>query len=217
MKKRNYKRKRKRYSRGYKLTLNKSPMPIKFTTVLRYNDQLTVTGSTGFAGVKVFSANGLYDPNITDSGHQPRGFDEIMPLYDHFVVSACKVKVEYTNTETATPVTAFIAVRDDSAVETAPNNYYEHEGCKTYPLGIANGNSTHVLSHYCNIKSFLGRGNVMSDPELKGSAAANPTEQAFFHIGVAATNQSSSVSTRINVFLEYIVTFIEPKRSIGQS
>ena len=31
-------------------------------------------------------ANGLYDPQVSTGGHQPRGFDEFMTTYDMYTV-----------------------------------------------------------------------------------------------------------------------------------
>ncbi len=60
---------------------NKAPLPNSFYTKLRYTDSLTVQHSFGNAGTYIFRANDCYDPDLTSTGHQPRGFDQFMSLY----------------------------------------------------------------------------------------------------------------------------------------
>ncbi len=86
--KRRYKRRRRRRRRrarpnfGSKSILG-NRLPIKF----KYQTSGTLNpGVAGVAAIQVMTANGLYDPDITGVGHQPRGFDQIMALYNHYTV-----------------------------------------------------------------------------------------------------------------------------------
>ncbi len=54
---------------------------------LRYCDRLEIDpGASSALGEHFFSCVGLFDPDITGTGHQPMGFDQYMALYDHYQV-----------------------------------------------------------------------------------------------------------------------------------
>ena len=58
---------------------NGGPWPLKKTCQLVYSDQINVGINTG-RGLWTFTANGLYDPDITD-GAPALYFDQLMELY----------------------------------------------------------------------------------------------------------------------------------------
>jgi len=85
----------------YKLN---TPMPSTFPTRLRYFSVFTLNpGAAGSAGVQVFSANGLYDPDITSTGHQPRGFDQSSAMYKTFQVIKRMITVWFSRSFCAAP------------------------------------------------------------------------------------------------------------------
>lgn len=193
-----------------------APLPQILTCKMLYCDNITLSPTTGATATNLFSANGLYDPNVTAVGHQPRGYDQIQPLYDHYVVMGCKIRVDFQSTNTSVPMTAFVCVRDDTTTSASVNNYLELQGCKSASLGTIYGDASKTISHYCTPHKFLGRKSPMSDPQLKGSASANPTEELLYHVGVAATDFASTSSCVAQVYLEYLCKFIEPK-DVAQS
>jgi hypothetical protein len=70
-----------------RMIIYKAPIPNKFATKLRYSESVNIDPSLGgVPGVHVFNASSCYDPNTTGIGHQPRGFDQWMAMFDHFTV-----------------------------------------------------------------------------------------------------------------------------------
>ncbi len=186
---------------------------------LRYSANITVTSAAVYEGVgtHVFSANGAYDPDITGAGSQPRGFDELMALYDHYTVTASRVKVRYTNTATSRPYVG-IAVRDTPSAIPDAKTLFESSDTKITDklLGrLSEGNESCAMSHNVNVGNFLGRKSVMSDPELKGSAASNPAEQVYYHINCVNMANSSSSAVDAIVTLEYDIVLHEPKTPLA--
>ena len=204
--KRRYRRKRSSIVR-----YRKSPVPMRFPTKMRYNDQITLNSGSGTADSVVIHGNSLYDPITAVGGHQPRGFDQLMALYDHFVVIGSKITVSFQATSTSANVYVGIAIRDSTTKTTDFNDYMEGGSVVSKPLALIGATPT-VLSIATSPRKFLGRSKVMSDPELKGSAAANPAEGYYYHIFCASSNASSdpaAVDVVLNV--DYSAVFIEPK------
>lgn len=214
-------RKRKRYAkkkrgsyRRKKAVIRKSPMPTKFVTKMRYCERFTVDPTTGgLAAAYVFRANGLYDPNMTGTGHQPRGFDQLMAMYDHFVVLGSKITVTFNlwNTEAYNCVVG-ICLKDQATTQADANNYLEAGDNSYRAISTKTGQAT-ITKTFNN--KFLGRSSPLSDPQLKGSTTADPTELAFFHVwGSPAVGTSNPSAIDCVCQIDYIVALIEPKTPV---
>jgi len=164
-------------------------------------------------GVYVLSLNGLYDPDATGSGHQPRGFDQLLALYDHYVVLEAKARISFANNSAANPCIAFAAVRDNTTTATTTTNYME-SGNTVFRSLSSDGASNSVanIDITVNPNRFLGRRDPMSDPELKGSLTSNPSEGAWLHVGAYSCDLYTTCAVSLQVVMEYTVRLIEPKQ-----
>jgi hypothetical protein len=173
---------------------------------------ITLQSTLSSPGVHVFSCNGLFDPDVTGTGHQPRGFDQLMQFYDHYVVTKARLTVQFFNNSTTVPAMVFVTVRDNSSPSASYLDYLESAITKRKQLGIETTSSaTQSISYEVDVGNFLGRASVLSDPQLKGGDTVNPTEGCSFHIGAFSPDLFTTSSVSIIVTLEYDVTLIEPK------
>lgn len=173
---------------------------------------ISLVSAAANPGVYIFSCNGLFDPDVTGTGHQPRGFDQLMLFYDHYVVQKAKITVRFFNASASTPAVAFITVRDNSVKSTNALDYLESSITKSTSLsveGSSSGNKT--LEYFVDVGRFLGRSDTMSDPQLKGGATSNPSEGCSFHVGAYTPDLFTASSVQIQVVVEYQLTLIEPK------
>lgn len=206
--------KRSRSKSNDQLVFRRSPLPFKFPAKLKYEEVFSIDPSVGGVAVNVFSANGIYDPNVTGSGHQPRGYDQIQALYDHYVVIGSKILVKFMGSNGNTnALTCFVAVRDSVSLESTLNNYVEGTKCFHRNIVQTTGSTEKaIIKSTFSPKRFLGRSKVMADPNLKGNASSNPSEGAFFHVGAGAVSLGVEPSAILcQVFIEYLCIFIEPK------
>lgn len=67
---------------------------MKIFRKLKYSTDIQLNATAASIDVHVFSANGLYDPDVTSTGNQPRLFDQYMALYNHYTVVAAAISVE---------------------------------------------------------------------------------------------------------------------------
>jgi len=189
------------------------PLAKSLRTQVRYAQRgLSVNGPAGgLATAHVYSVNGLYDPDITGAGHQPIGFDQLMALYDHYTVHGAKITIDSTNDDNTNPYLIGIAVRDDATVETDPSALVEN-GNIDYRLLTPSGTGSSMktrITMYCDVAKFLGRKSVLSDPDCKGTSAANPTEGVFFHIVAWTLGAIDGGNVTSQVTIDYDVTFHE--------
>lgn len=205
---------KKKYNKKYKRYRAPSTALLgnKRLVKLKYHEQLQMNpGIAGIPATYVFSANGCYDPNITGAGHQPRGFDQMMSLYNHYTVIKSKIIVTWMKggSQTTSVITA-ISLRDSNTVESSMQDYIESRNTTYGPLAGA-GNATKVLKKNFSAKNFLGRPHPLSEDDLRGNAVNNPVEEAYFHLVVAPTYGVDTAAVDLNVLIEYIVMLTEPK------
>lgn len=191
------------------------PLSTGYKARLRYCTPLALNCSVGTTVAYVFSANGLYDPDITGSGHQPYGFDQLMAMYNHYTVISSKCQVRWYN-NTNFPVNCGIALRDDSSGVngTAISQILETPGTVSRMLGAsASQDSAGAVSKGFSCRRFFTRRTpIIEDANLRGTAAANPTEQAYFHV-FATPNLDTDDPPQITgtVVIDFIAWFTEPK------
>lgn len=186
--------------------------------MLYYDNQLSLTPLIGGSAVGfVFSANGMFDPNITGTGHQPMGFDQLMAFYEQYHVTNCVMTVRVNAYATTTPLTFAVYLSADTTVLTSPGVIMENGLCRSVVTEAASGaySHTHTLTLNCDVLKFFNRDRhaMINDHDLAGSAAANPAEQAYFIItawqGFALT---TSQTVTFEVLLAYDAWFTEPRK-----
>jgi len=194
-------------------------LSVKHRSKLIYNDNRQLTFSAAAANAYVFSANGLFDPDITGTGHQPMGFDQLMALYEHYTTTNAKITVNFVNESATENAYVGIAIFPSDTVETGYTKLVENGLLKRGWVAAKDGNpkSQCVLSSACKISKINGRaGNIVGDDLYRGDSASNPSEQTYFHIFGYNVATVSSCTIRFDVILEYDATFTEP-RKLAQS
>lgn len=208
---------RRKYRRYKKLTPSTAsgPLAVKLKANMVYSDTMTLNpGLAGAAAGYNFSCNGLYDPNITGIGHQPRGFDQLMLLYDHYVVIASKITITAANSDTGNSNMFAVLVRDSPTLMVDPNDIMENRFVRYSVLSSeGSGDNTKSITLRVNPNKFLGRSKPLADDQLKGNDSANPVEQCYFQVYAYPTPAGTdTTSVYCQVRIEYTAIFIEPKQ-----
>lgn len=197
------------------MSVRRAPLGRSIKRTVRYleNEFFLNGGTGGLADEYLFSCNGLYDPNISGVGHQPIGFDQLMLMYDHFVVIASKITVHFRNTDANVPYLAGIRISDRNSEETDVRKTIENGNCIWTHLDAQEGSGKDVktLSYTINPNKFLARTKPLSDPELKGSVSANPTEQCYFNVFCGSVGSVDGGNVQCTALVEYTTVFLEPK------
>lgn len=200
------------------LSFTTAPVPLRMATKFKYVSEFTLNpGAAGTAGVHVFSANGLYDPDLTGIGHQPRGFDQLMSMYDHYTVLGSKITVSFMHSTGVlyNNMSVGITLKDASSVETDKNEYQE---ARVTNFLVLPGSTTtdqalvRTLSMKSSTKNFLGIQHPMSSAVCRGTIAANPTEQCYFHCWAAPYGATDEQVLQCSVQIEYLAVLTEPQQ-----
>lgn len=210
---RRYRRKKRKYNRKRALVLKKSPMPRRYLTKLRYAENgLSVNPGGGLVAEYIFRANDCFDPNQSGVGHQPRGFDQLMPLYNHFTVLGSRITIHVSNEGNNESIACFLTLQGESTTQTNPIDLMERQDVKNIVLAPKGGGNTNgKLSYNFSAKRFFGPNQPMDDTSQRGDVTQSPSEQAYYHFGCVALNGSTDVAAiPFNVTIDYIVMFHEP-------
>jgi len=198
---------------GNQLDIGKIPLfPPRYRCSLRYADTITLSSTTGAVASYVYSANGLYDPDITGTGHQPAGFDSMMLSFEHYTVVSARMTATFHNNTASVQPTAALGLNASSTPTTTVTQLIEDGLITTVRM---NGNGVYgcvqTLQRTINIGKFGGVPSLLSDSNYRGSVAGNPAEQSYFHLQLWNTELSTS-SSAVDVQIEYIAVFTEPRK-----
>lgn len=179
---------------------------------LQYYSYANVTSGASAANAYVFSANGIFDPDITGTGGQPMGFDQMMTFYNHYTVVRSRIRVVVQTNSINLRVSAALSVSGASTVTTSVERLLE-SGNVTFQVleyaGAMGGCCT--LTRAVNAAKFQGIDDVMDDPNMRGDSASNPAEQLYYHISVWNPASATAVSADLQAFIEYDCIFHEPR------
>lgn len=216
------KKKRRTVPKRSRRTWNSIPigMPEMNLVKLRYCTSLNLNPAAGLMTSHYFSANGMFDPDISGIGHQPLFFDQYMASYDHFRVLEAEIKVTQLPEATDGSVTPVLwgIVTDDNTSLTygSPAELIEsnqsNKGKFRIGSQVANANHTSgknpVITVRCDLKKFFG-GDLNSTHD--GTKAANPTDQAYFGVWCAGVGSVGDPPTMtFMVEITYLAEIKEP-------
>ncbi len=200
-----------------KETLPVFPISKLVTQQLYYQDQIELKGAGGVLARYVFSANGAYDPDITGTGHQMMGFDQMMLFYEQAVVVNSRIKVHFAS-GTNTDQRCAISLTPDTAAAASTTEIIENGLTVTTRVTGTGGTGTFwsnkTLELECDVAKYFGRTRkqLIAGDEFYCTAAANPTEQVYFQI--QTWNPSGAIATDVlmDVILSFDIYYYEPRR-----
>nr|WAE42314.1 MAG: capsid protein [Cressdnaviricota sp.] len=177
----------------------------------RYVQGTGLTCTVGITNYYVFSCNGMYNPNITGTGHQPMFFDNQCAIYDHYHVIGSKIiyrimPANGTSAENPFRVACFIADTSITSGFGTPDNIAENNAGRMQIVPALSPTKTTLGLRFSTKK--YARGSVLGNPNLEGTSAANPTEQYYFVLALDSFD-SSTVYTWVEFQIEYIAVWHE--------
>ena len=155
-------------------------MPAKYQAKLRYSTTFTLSPTGTTVAQRVFSANGMYDPDQTGIGHQPRGFDQIMSMYSHFTVVKCQMRAMFDHQDAAGSYPFIFGIFEDANSGVTPDSEDVMEKSKivSYLHTRDATRSQAKFTSYPNRRLGLNNPGNLQLSQL-GSSSGNPTDQVY--------------------------------------
>lgn len=181
------------------------------TTCIYQENSVNLNPGAGVAATYVFTANGLYDPNITGAGHQPCGFDQYMALYNEYIVLGSTIRVLWSNADASNVALVGISLEDLATTNADWAVYIENgNSVYTYLDKASTGRGCVSISHKADIAKF-SRSKILDDSTFQGNSGANPTDTHYYHLWVAPFNGTGdNAGVDIQVEIRYDVLFRDP-------
>lgn len=224
-----------------KVPRNKIGFPQSMQSQLRFCKSLDFTPNSATIGVKTFVANGMYDPDAAVGGHQPRGFDEFMNIYQKFTVKSARVSVTWTYEGYNGPSGQMSTTAPAQAIQSAAGGVQavpaivgmvipsaeaslSGEVSQVQELEKAvwthitpSGEARTIVSH-ASPRDFFGKDFLVGADGYTGTDSGDPLNKIYFHL--AAGQQSNeypiTIKVRANICITYDAVFTEPKY-LGES
>lgn len=186
----------------------------EFRAMLRYSGvALSVTGpAVGIAGAYVFSANGIYDPDITSTGGQVNGFDQMMSYFNHYTVIKSRIIVEASMVTAQTGTAAIMRTGDPTSITGVEQIIENGELVRVALLPVGVAGSCATLRANVNCARFQGLVNVQDDPNMRGGPTSNPVEQVYYVVMGWNTHNNTAVQVNFTCEIFYDVIFTEAKK-----
>jgi hypothetical protein len=179
----------------------------------RYYDVVGISTGVSLAGTYVYSANGMYDPDVTGTGHQPMGWDQMMLSFEHYCVLNATMTVTVRHTSTAqsaafaivqyagaTAITDFTRVVENGLLVRNRLNATPYDG------------SIQTFKSRMDVAKFGGLPDILDNPDYKGDLSNNPAEQSYFHLSFWNPDSVSVGTCICEVQIDYDVVFTEPRK-----
>lgn len=184
-------------------------LPSKQKVTLRYAQKVSINSVAAGVGNWNFWANSLYDPDSSGTGHQPRGFDQLISMYDHYQVIGSKITIS-CHTPSNEPCIFGITLQESGVAGSTYLDYLEERPQFTTYTMLGGGQQPHHLSLTYSQKKFFGTGEL--DDKYQGSASANPSDGAIFQIFQTDIDDVTAIGGDYLVVIDYITIFTEPKQ-----
>lgn len=213
---------------------NKLAFPQQLKTKLRYcvRKELDLTGNN--IVVASLRANDLYDPEVIIGGHQPRGFDELMAVYDTFTVtgSTCSGSFVYEGymgpsevengslvqtvgasmamqPNTRTPALPPVAVGIHKGIEALsagpPEEQMEKDRTKWRFLTPNIGAAQVATSIRCT--DYFGKVKLVGAEGYSGTDASGPTETILFEVWAGRLDNNVMTQAVVHIPVYIVVEY----------
>ena len=177
--------------------------------VLRYHETFSLNPTIG--GVPAlfsFRSNSCFDPNFTGIGHQPRGYDQIMSMYQYLSVREAQIEIWFTTSDGA-PV--IVGIQADGTVPTSGFTRNSLIEGRTAVYKAAGGISSSGPGYVTlRVKPWELAATTITETDYKHLVAGNPVVTQFFNVGGMPLEATDSGEIQCVARITYHCQVTEP-------
>ena len=212
--------KRKNYRR--KRPISKAPLlslgptfPNGIVAKHKYTDQLTLSASyvntdIPATALQSFRSASLFDPDRTNTGHQPLFYDEMALVYNQYRVIGAKMRLRFVNLCEEPVIIVGGHLGAPLGTGWNPHHLMERKDIKSRilsPMSAGGKNQTTMTLYYSPSKFYKqSKENLQNDNSLVGKFDGSivPSKMSYFEFGCAQVDsaQGSSNDHKVKVYID---------------
>lgn len=166
---------------------NRPALGTNITADFIYFDKgFTLTSNLGITGRHVFNLSNLFDPDRTGIGHQPVNFDQLMAIYEQYVVTEVDYKVIFRNAADASSAQLCGITISDVVGGGLDARVLIENGQTQWGLmrPVVGDSEVREMKGHVDIAKIHGitRQALLSDNRYRGSGSSGPTEDVSLQV-----------------------------------
>lgn len=189
--------------------------PPAIRVVLKYNFRCAVISAVGALSLQVFSANGMFDPDITGVGGQPLGYDQWSAFYQRYRVLASSCEATWSTPDAGSndAQTLRICLVPSSIASTFTN--FEAAASQPYAKSryvngvIPNGAAILRSTMESAVMNGMTKQGILTNDETSALTSANPSDQWYWHCYMSTVDSTASASGFVFGTVYYLVDFFD--------
>ncbi len=194
--------------------------PRNYTAKLRYVEEFSLDVGMGLNEHITYSANDLFDPNVTGTGHQPMGRDQLFVIYEHAVVMGSKAAITWLPEGVSNTIPAVIIAfknRTSNTLTTkALSTVLEQRNRRGYQIGgLLNAEGmTSFNQTFINFspRKDLGIKDPIDESGLYNTSTAGPTIPYFFEVYALSIAGNDPGKINFIITIDYLCKFFDLKQ-----
>lgn len=182
---------------------------------MKYSDVTDLTSGVANAVSNVFRAFSIYDPDLTGTGHQPLGHDQMALLYQRYRVLGSKIDVYFyssTTSQAATntlPTSCSVVLTNESSSLLGTDEPFEQPIAKIGMCSLAENDQLVLKLPYNSSWKTTGSYGAKYEEDLSADFGSNPIRDGYYHV-TCQRDGSANVAGRARVVITYDVWCYDP-------
>jgi len=182
---------------------------------LYYEYQQSVTAAAGAPNTRFFSANDVFDPDVSGAGHQPIGYDQMMLFYEHFAVFSSHITIRAVGLTSGDLACIGVYLAPDAVALTDPHQIIENGLIHSRLVEAKEVPKAVTLSLGCDVAKYFGKRrprDIMDDEKLTGAVSTSPAEGVYFAVVGWCATAAVTWTVKYDVCISYDVMYFEPRK-----
>jgi len=199
------------YKTPYPVTMRSPGFPRTKIVRMQYCESVSnLTSTSGVLSGHAFSANSIYDPNASGTGHQASGHDQWANFYKQYIVLSSRIRVYVVPSASQTvPSITSVHVSSSSAPVAAKQTTIIENGGAFRVMNASTALSTQMMSYSFNAAKFFNC-NPKDNDLLRAYFSANPGSRTYYHVALQGQDESTTCAVDVTVLIDYVVSLSDP-------
>lgn len=192
--------------------LGNQTLPDRIECTLNYSGIVAAPGAA--FSIQKYRLNSVYDPDLTNAGHQPMGFDQLAALYGRYVVLGCHVTATYSPNGAFSGLWGMTPSNSETSLtypECVELPYSKHSNHHTTTIAGASGGYAYKFTGYYDCAKIAGvsRAIYVADDRYQSLISSNPSETITLHEWALCHDGSTQPGGYWETTLKYKVIFFD--------